>query len=62
MRAKAKCRAHRHGGVHAVLTDLVASSRHNPTSGNPTDNEGFTDQAWVVVLFDGRIKGVHIHM
>jgi len=46
--------------VHAVLADFVAGCRYDSAAGNAANDERFSDETWVVTLFDRRIESVHV--
>src|SRR5262249_17119548 len=60
VRAKTEGNAHWHRRVHAVFTDFVAGGRYDSTACCSPDNEGLSDEAGIVALFDGRVESVHV--
>src|SRR4029453_14707082 len=56
MRPQTQRRAHRHGGMHAELANLVARGSHDATTARAAHDDGLSLQAGIVALFDGRVE------
>lgn len=54
--------AHRHRRVHAEAAHLVTGRGYDAPAPRAADDDGFALQLWIVVLFDGRVKRIHVHM
>jgi len=46
--------------MHAVFTNLVTGGRHDSAACCSADDEGSSDEAGVIALFDRRVEGVHV--
>ncbi len=60
--AQAQSRAHRHGGVHAKLANLVAGGRYDSAARGSANDERLPRQRGIVAHFDGCVEGIHIDM
>jgi hypothetical protein len=48
--------------MHTKLASFIASSRHNATTARMPHGNGFAAQFWVVALFDGSVKSIHVYV
>jgi hypothetical protein len=62
LRAAAQGFAHRHGRAHAKAAHLVARGRDDTPCACAAHDHGAAAQRCVVALFDGCIKGIHVHV
>jgi hypothetical protein len=62
VRALATCSDRRHRGADAELPRFIACGRHDASLAGASDGDRFAAQIWVVALFDGRVKRIHVDM